>query len=346
MEKQKPYQHSSADIQKYLSGEMSALEMHELESAALNDNFLADAIDGYAKHEVSNAALLGLKEKIQQIKQPKQNNSKQIYFYLSLAASFIFILFFGYQFFNNDSQEQVLMAQKETKAKTLTQVPASKETTSKITSKKDDVALIVDEKPAVSLPKVNSSIENSSDDNTPLLSSIENITKDVVENYDTRIVENTVSPPNVEDENSKTGNVEVKTDANELSAFADVAKEEVTVKTTAAVKAVPQTSTLDKVALKKTIEPNRKSNSYPLIGWNEYQNYINNNIKKPFVNTGVFLNGAVVVAFKINQKGKPHAVRIIQSLSEACDKEAIRLIESGPEWKKADNKEVNYIITF
>ena len=138
----------------------------------------------------------------------------------------------------------------------------------------------------------------------------------------------------------------MKTDANELSAFADVAKEEVTIKTTAAVKAVPQTSTLDKVGFKKTNESDRKSKSYPVIGWNEYQNYINNNIRKPLVNSGVSLKGAVILGFKVNKKGKPHAVRIIQSLSEACDKEAIRLIESGPEWKKADNKEVNYIITF
>lgn len=40
----KPY--SSADIQKYLNGELSVQEMHQLEKAALDDPFLADAIEG------------------------------------------------------------------------------------------------------------------------------------------------------------------------------------------------------------------------------------------------------------------------------------------------------------
>jgi hypothetical protein len=42
-----PYRNYSAgDIQKYLAGELSAPEMHALESAALEDPFLADALEG------------------------------------------------------------------------------------------------------------------------------------------------------------------------------------------------------------------------------------------------------------------------------------------------------------
>jgi hypothetical protein len=255
-------------------------------------------------------------------------------------------LFFGYQFFNDDSQEKVLMAQKETKQQEKPQFPASTETTSEIKTNKDNPSVIIEEKSVVAESKLNSSNEITSTDNSSLSSSSAISDNSIVENKDNRMVEITSPPAASEDENSKPINVEVKSDAHQFTATTDVAKEEVTTKTTAAVKAVPQTSTIDKVVLKKTNEPNRKSNSYPIIGWNEYQNYINNNIRKPYVNSGIFLNGAVVLAFKINKKGKPHAVRIIQSLSEACDKEAIRLIESGPEWKKADNKEVNYIITF
>jgi CarboxypepD_reg-like domain len=38
--------YSAADIEKYLKGELSPREMHELENAALEDPFLADALDG------------------------------------------------------------------------------------------------------------------------------------------------------------------------------------------------------------------------------------------------------------------------------------------------------------
>ena len=40
-------QYSAADIQRYLKGEMSAEEMHAIETAALDDPFLADAIEGF-----------------------------------------------------------------------------------------------------------------------------------------------------------------------------------------------------------------------------------------------------------------------------------------------------------
>jgi hypothetical protein len=43
-----PY--SASDIEKYLKGELSAAEMHELERAALEDPFLADALEGMALH--------------------------------------------------------------------------------------------------------------------------------------------------------------------------------------------------------------------------------------------------------------------------------------------------------
>src|SRR5580698_1120684 len=46
---------STTDIQKYLNGEMSAREMHDLEKTALDDPFLADAIEGMEKHAALTA---------------------------------------------------------------------------------------------------------------------------------------------------------------------------------------------------------------------------------------------------------------------------------------------------
>src|SRR6478736_9827875 len=39
--------YSARDIQQYLEGKLSPAEMHALEKAALDDPFLADAIEGY-----------------------------------------------------------------------------------------------------------------------------------------------------------------------------------------------------------------------------------------------------------------------------------------------------------
>src|SRR5215831_3785985 len=40
--------YSAEDIERYLNGKMSAKEMHDVEKAALQNPFLADAIEGYS----------------------------------------------------------------------------------------------------------------------------------------------------------------------------------------------------------------------------------------------------------------------------------------------------------
>lgn len=38
---------TAQDIERYYSGQMSSIEMHQLEKAAMEDPFLADALEGY-----------------------------------------------------------------------------------------------------------------------------------------------------------------------------------------------------------------------------------------------------------------------------------------------------------
>ena len=47
--------YSLTDIQRYLQGGMSAKEMHDLERAALEDPFLADALEGYSEADIQQA---------------------------------------------------------------------------------------------------------------------------------------------------------------------------------------------------------------------------------------------------------------------------------------------------
>ncbi|HKZ66023.1 MAG TPA: hypothetical protein VJ111_06700, partial [Chitinophagaceae bacterium] len=47
---------TAADIEKYHKGLLSAQEMHALEKAALDDPFLAEALEGYASSDVNITA--------------------------------------------------------------------------------------------------------------------------------------------------------------------------------------------------------------------------------------------------------------------------------------------------
>lgn len=51
--------YSASDLQRYLKGEMSAREMHNLEMAALEDPFLADALEGFEKQATPGQAQTG-----------------------------------------------------------------------------------------------------------------------------------------------------------------------------------------------------------------------------------------------------------------------------------------------
>src|SRR5580693_2213047 len=56
--------YSASDIEKYRKGELSAGEMHDLEQAALDDPFLADAIDGLSQHPASQQDLTDLRDRL------------------------------------------------------------------------------------------------------------------------------------------------------------------------------------------------------------------------------------------------------------------------------------------
>lgn len=136
--------YSVTDIERYLQGRMSAKEMHDMERAALQDPFLADAIEGYSetpfgqshKHLNEITALLNAEKKdATVVVMPVKKFN-----WLSIAASVILIAGAGsaswYIFsLNNHPANDEHIAQatvaKEQKADTLLQ-PAFNDTTAAI----------------------------------------------------------------------------------------------------------------------------------------------------------------------------------------------------------------------
>ncbi|MFN2457025.1 MAG: carboxypeptidase-like regulatory domain-containing protein [Chitinophagaceae bacterium] len=58
--------YTGADIEKYHQGQLSARQMHALEKAALDDPFLADALEGYQFTATANADLNDLRKKLRE----------------------------------------------------------------------------------------------------------------------------------------------------------------------------------------------------------------------------------------------------------------------------------------
>lgn len=88
---------ANSAIQRYLKGEMSAREMHELEKAALEDPFLADALEGFESHP-TQPHLDELHTRLEErVSQPER---KTVPFFrsaaLRVAAAVILLIGLGY----------------------------------------------------------------------------------------------------------------------------------------------------------------------------------------------------------------------------------------------------------
>ncbi|MCS3795748.1 carboxypeptidase regulatory-like domain-containing protein [Niastella sp. OAS944] len=94
-------QYSAADIQRYVQGKLSAAEMHAMEKAALDDPFLADAIEGYqqAFDEEQENVVTGQIQQLQQQFNARTNRTARVvafkpfrYWQAAAAAAVVFII--------------------------------------------------------------------------------------------------------------------------------------------------------------------------------------------------------------------------------------------------------------
>ena len=73
----------------------------------------------------------------------------------------------------------------------------------------------------------------------------------------------------------------------------------------------------------------------PLLGMDKYQSYFKDEIRKIGVHSYNFL-----VEFEINNLGKPHSIKILESSNENLNSRITKLIQNGPLWNKIDDKKV------
>ncbi len=86
----------------------------------------------------------------------------------------------------------------------------------------------------------------------------------------------------------------------------------------------------------------------PADGWENYDTYLANNLNAPEevkTKQGGGTAGQVQVSFEVNKEGEPVNIKIVKSLCNKCDKEAIRLIKEGPKWKRNANKKGTTTVT-
>lgn len=73
----------------------------------------------------------------------------------------------------------------------------------------------------------------------------------------------------------------------------------------------------------------------PFTGYKALHEYFAREMKHPQGDAPDRKSGIVLVSFAINEQGKPEGIEVEKKLDEACDAEAVRLVQNMPPWKPA-----------
>lgn len=90
---------------------------------------------------------------------------------------------------------------------------------------------------------------------------------------------------------------------------------------------------------------NKDNTPQPVDGKRKYLKYLKKNLVRPTDETCAQVKGKVVLTFLVNRDGRPFHIKVKKSLCESSDKEAIRLVQEGPDWTYG-NKQAEVIVKF
>ena len=90
-------------------------------------------------------------------------------------------------------------------------------------------------------------------------------------------------------------------------------------------------ATLSEVVVTGSVNPERTAGAAPITGQDAFEAYLEKNLRYPDSE----LEGTVIIRLDIGIDGSITDKKIIRSMGEAFDKEAIRLIDEGPLWSPA-----------
>ena len=90
---------------------------------------------------------------------------------------------------------------------------------------------------------------------------------------------------------------------------------------------------------------NKDNTPQPVDGKRKYLKYLKKNLVRPTDETCAHVKGKVVLTFLVNRDGRPFHIKVKKSLCESSDKEAIRLVQEGPDWTYG-NKQAEVTVKF
>lgn len=407
-------QYTAADFERYYAGQMTVQEMHALEKAALEDPFLADALEGYKFSPTPVSDVQKLKEQVgtsvtafkTRGKQP-QNRLIPIF---RIAALFLLLAGAGWSIYyftktddstvaiqpkaqpkekerkvtppptpsDNPSQAETLQSEPVIKQEALSKPPSRKkimehaEASRPVAEKKEEEH----SEPALNrttlVPQQAQAQTFIADSFVQATPEIETQATATENTFKGRVLDernNPVPHAAITINNSKmgtvtdlNGNFSLKAPDSNLTATVNAIGYEASQlqldkeRDSLQVVLKPSQHALSEVVVtgygKRTRNAAAKTTTEvgalePAKGWSNFNDYIAQNLKLPDdLGARPSSNGEVRLSFDVNDKGEPVNIKVERSLCGECDREAIRLLQEGPKWKKKRGKKGTVTIRF
>ena len=375
--KENEKKYNAIDFARYHSGAMRPDEMQALEKAALEDPFLADALDGYIYSKNHQKELNEIRIRLEE----KRKQSK-VFSISSLSSgawwkiAAMFILFAGAGYFlyvTNSEKENSLVVKKN--------IP-KKENPVVISPLKNDTAALEGN---MAFEKTNAEKDKNGLDKlpAPVLKSVQPIVKRA-EKEEVRMKQKKI----ISEKALAAKNENMMAMRTEKISSADIPSAESREKsfyrssdTTASVDVSPnvsprdsenmvaadkQNATLNEVVVTgygtqkrkdmtgpvtealqgkvSGVQVNTKS-PYPKDGMEKFDKYIKDHAVAVLDSNGNRIAANILLSFTLNKKGKPSHIKVVESSCKVCEEEAIHLLKDGPDWvgKKGEEGTVRII---
>lgn len=306
MSQGQPYQYNMDDIRRYLDGRMTAAEMHAMEKAALEDPFLADALEGLETAPLATiqSDLQMLSKKLHQRVTPAKvvpMRTERPWTAIAAAAVILVGLAMTILYTNPVPRLQVIAK---------VEAPAREEAS-----------------PIVQADSVVASAPAASS-----LATVEKASQTIARVDAPKTITNNETTNNAAQADSSTKMIALAlerkddkpTPLGETADRSKIDKESAQRMRSVAPAVAPVAEKAKKDASSGRIY------TEPADGWSAWEVYVLNNLRRP---KDPVLHGNVVVSFSVNpDNGKPFDIKVDKGLHPLYDKESIRLIKEGPVW--------------
>lgn len=346
-EEKQPSVFSASDIRRYAAGEMTAAEMHALESAAARDPFLAEALEGYTSLPADKweEPLAELHARFGQ----QQSNKVYRMRYMKAAAAIVLLglsVAIAYLFTTKETVTNTELAVNtqpekisndsnpvQTPAETNTPPPAAEQHTSTpqpaaastkpapVTAKTaqtgSDSSFVYRPSPVNAAPPLQ---------NLPSTAVADEIAADSRANNAEILSRETTGNVALNEVIITSGNNnQVNRNPQAAVSNADISNRK---------KTLPAAESIMKDRAdheKKTVS--NPGDAEPVSGWEQFRLYLEKEKRTPEVVRRDKITGPVMLTLHLLSDGRIEKIDVTRSLHPDCDAEAVRLIREGPAWK-------------